>query len=355
MPSHLIFLGTYSRNSSRGIYALRLDDDTGALSAPIVAAETVDPTWVVVSPDKKILYANHASAAQAIAYSIDPASAQLTPLSPLPPPDATKTPAPSHLAVDATGRTLFGANYHGGYVEALPIRRDGTVGEPKLIRHEGKSVHPTRQTRAYPHSVTLSPDNRFVIVCDLGADRIYSYALDAASATLTPAKPAFVTTTPGSGPRHFKFSADAKHGYAINELGNTITAYDYNAATGALTAIQTVNTLPPDFAGQNITAEVRIHPNGKFLYGSNRGHDSLVVFAIDSATGRLSERPLQTIFSGGKMPRNYALSSNGKWLVCGHQDTALITVFRVDPATGQLTRTENSANVPACVCVAFYD
>jgi 6-phosphogluconolactonase len=352
MPSHLIFLGGYTRTIGRGIHAVRLDDDTGALSAPALVAETPNPTWIELSPNKKFLYAIHPSQAQVVGFSVDAASGKLTPL---PVPASPQASAPSHLAIDRTGRVLLAANYADGYVASLPIRADGTLGEPKIIRHEGKSVHPTRQTKSFVHSVTVSPDNRFVIVCDLGTDKIYSYALDVATATLAPANPPFVTTAPGAGPRHFKFSNNGRHGYAINELGNTIAVYDYNAATGALTPIQTVPTLPPDFTAPNTTAEIRIHPNGKFLYGSNRGHDSLAVYTIDPANGHLSAQPIQLISSGGKLPRNYALSSNGKWLVCGHQDTDLVTVFRVDSATGRLTRNENSANVPMCVCVLFFD
>jgi 6-phosphogluconolactonase len=204
--------------------------------------------------------------------------------------------------------------------------------------------------------VTPSPDNRFVIVCDLGVDKIFTYALDAAIAKLTPANPPFVVTAPGAGPRHFKFSADGRHAYAINEIDCTVAAYDYTAANGALTARQTIHTLPADYdnsAGKNTTAEVRIHPNGKFLYGSNRGHDSLAVFAINPASGLLSL--VEIAPSGGKVPRNFAFSPDGKWLVCAHQDSNNLTVFRVDATTGRLTRVAGEAAVPMCVCVLFYD
>ena len=203
------------------------------------------------------------------------------------------------------------------------------------------------------HSVTPSPDNRFVIVCDLGVDKIFTYAIDPATAKATPANPPFVATEPGQGPRHFKFGTDGRHAYAINELASTVTAYDYDAAGGALTPRQTVTTLPPDFKGPTTTAEVRVHPNGRFVYGSNRGHDSIAVFAVDASSGLLS--PVEIVPSGGKVPRNFALSPNGKWLVCAHQDSNNITVFRVDSNTGKLTRTEHTATVPMAVCVLFYD
>jgi 6-phosphogluconolactonase len=350
MASHLIFLGTYTRTgNSRGIYSVRLDDDTGALSALTVAAEGTDPAWLTLSPSKKFLYAIHGSQAQAIGFSVEPASGKLAPL------PAAASPAvnpPSHLAVDATGRVLLAANYRDGFVASMSIRADGTLGAPNIIRHEGKGPHPTRQEKPHPHSVTLSPDNRYVAVCDLGLDKIFVYALDPATAKLTPAAAPFVATAPGAGPRHFKFSADGRHAYAINELGNTIAAYDYDAARGALTPRQVITTLPADFKSETTTAEVRVHPNGKFLYGSNRGHDSIAVFALDAANGRLA--PVEIVPCGGRNPRNFALSPNGRWLVCGHQDTPVITVFRVDPATGRLTRTAHTAEVPACVCVLFY-
>lgn len=346
--SHLIFLGTYTRSTSQGIYAVRLDDETGELSAPVLAAATPNPSWITLSPDRKFLYAIHESAAQAVGFAIEGAR-----LTPLPAEKAPAANAPSHLAVDATGRVLLGAHYRDGRTLAIPLRADGTLGAPTFIAHTGSGPHPERQTKSYVHSVTLSPDNRFAIFCDLGVDKIFSYALDSAAAQLTPATPPFVATAPGAGPRHFKFGADGRHAYAINELDNTIAVYGYSAATGALTPQQVVPTLPPDFKGANITAEIRVHPNGKFLYGSNRGHDSIAVFAIDTATGLLTH--VATTPSGGKAPRNFDLSPNGKWLVCGHQDTDIVTVFRVDATTGKLTPTPHSAAVPMCVCVVFYD
>lgn len=352
MPSHLVFLGTYTKTTSRGIHAVWLDADTGALSKPVVVAETPNPAWVTLSPDGRYLYAIHESAAQAVGYAVNPTSGELKAL----PRDATlagqQVNPPCHLAVDATFHVLLAANYRDGYVAALRIHADGTLGAPNVIRHSGRGPHPTRQDRSHIHSVTPSPDNRFVIVCDLGVDKIYTYALDVAAAKLTPAEPPFVATEPGAGPRHFKFGPDGRRAYAINELGNTITGYDYDGARGALRPIETVSTLPTGFTGENITAEIRVHPNGRFLYGSNRGHDSIAVFGIDGGSGRLT--PIEIVASGGKTPRNFALSPDGRWLVCGHQDSDRVTVFRVDPATGRLTPTPHAASVPMCVCVLFH-
>lgn len=352
MPSHLLFLGTYTRNSiSQGIYAVQLDPATGALGAPELAAPATDPAWLARSPDGRFLYAIHASAAQATAFAIEDASGRLTPLPPGPAATVPENP-PSHLAVDASGRTLLAANYRDGYVASIPVRADGTLGPATAYRHEGRGPHPTRQEKPHPHSVTPSPENRYVLVADLGLDRVFSYALDPAAATLAPASPAFVATAPAAGPRHAAFGRDGRHVYVINELDGTLDVYAYDPARGTLTPQQTVATLPPDFAGLNHTAEVRVHPNGRFVYGSNRGHDSIAAFAVDPGSGRLTRIGITP--SGGRTPRNFALSPDGTWLVCGHQDTPLITVFRVDPVTGQLSATGHSAIVPAVVCVVFH-
>jgi 6-phosphogluconolactonase len=349
--SHLIFLGTYTKTgTSKGIYAIRLDSETGALSAPTLVAEALDPAWVTLTPDKKILYTLHGSAGQAIGYSVDLGTGKLTAL---PRPAGATTPAnpPSHLAVDATGRTLLTANYRDGQVAAIPIHADGTLGPASAIKHEGRGPNPERQEKPHVHSVTVSPDNRFVIVADLGLDKVFSYALDPAAAKLAPAAQPFATVPPGSGPRHFKFSRDGKRGYVINEMGGSITAFDYDAARGALAPIQTISTLPAEFTGLKWNAEIRVHPNGKFLYASNRTHDSIAVFSIDQASGKLTL--IEIVPSGAKTPRNFELSPDGKWLVCGHQDAPLLTVFAVEANTGQLTRTPHTAAVDSCVCVLF--
>jgi 6-phosphogluconolactonase len=349
--SHLIYFGTYTRapGNSQGIYSVRLDDDTGALTTPILAATAANPAWITFSPDKKHLYTLHASKAQAIGFVVDAAGGKLTPLAV---PTADAVAAPSHLAVDATGRMLLAANYADGYLSSMAIRPDGTLGEPSSIPHSGKSVH-ARQDKPHVHSVTPSPDNRFVIVCDLGLDKIFTYAMDPAGAKVTPANPPFVATEPGSGPRHFKFGTDGRHAYAINEISSTVTAYDYDKANGALTPRQTISTLPANFKGATTTAEVRVHPNGKFVYGSNRGHDSIAVFAANPSTGLLTR--VEVVSSGGKVPRNFAISPNGKWLVCAHQDSNNVTVFRINQENGRLEKTAHTATVPMAVCVLFYD
>jgi 6-phosphogluconolactonase len=344
----LLFIGTYTRTTSKGIYAVRLDPATGALSAPVLAAETANPSFIAFTPDQKTLYAVSESNAMAAAFGTDLARGTLTPLQP---PQSSGGAAPCHLVVDPTQRALLVANYHTGIVAAIPLQPDGTLGPPHAIQHTGHSVDPKRQTEPHVHSVTLSPDARFAMVCDLGLDRIFTYRLDAAKAVLSPGEPPFVTTAPGSGPRHFVFGADGRHAYVITEMGSTIIGFDYDPTTGALTTRQTVTTLPADFKGESSGAEIRLHPNGKFLYGSNRGHDSIAVFAVDAATGRLSL--VEVTPCGGKNPRNFSLSPDGAWLVCANQNSNSLTVFRVDAATGRLTATGRTAEVPLPVCVLF--
>ena len=350
MASHLIFIGTYTKTTSRGIYSVRLDDATGALSEPGLAAETGSPTFIALSPDRRRLYAVKDSAAMVAAFSVDTASGRLVAL---PGPAAAAAQAPCHVAVAGAGSALVVANYHSALVAALAVGNDGSVGEPHSIRHSGRSVHPTRQTSSHPHSTTFSPDSRFVVACDLGLDRIYTYRLDPVRATLSPAEPPFLSTAPGAGPRHFAFGRSGAHGYAINELANTIVSHAYDRESGSLTPIQTVSTLPAGFAGESIAAEIRLHPNGRFLYASNRGHDSIAVFSVDPEAGTLSG--VEVTPAGGRAPRNFALSPDGRWLVCAHQDSDSLCVFMVDGATGRLARVGGTVTVPMPVCVQFFD
>lgn len=345
---HLIYLGTYTRSTGKGIYAVRLNATTGALGTPELVAETANPSFVALSPGGGHLYAVSETSTMAVPFAVDAATGRLTPLQAQ---DAGGK-APCHLVVDHTERTLVLAHYHSGIVAALPINADGTLGAPgSVIQHTGHSVNPKRQEAPHVHSVTLSPDNRFVIVCDLGLDRVFTYALDPATATLTPAATPFVATAPGAGPRHAAFSTDGQWVLVINELASTLVSYRYDPATGALTPADTQSTLPADFSGESSTAEVRVHPNGRFVYGSNRGHDSIASFALDSATGAL--KPLGHTPTGGKNPRNFALSPDGQWLVAANQNSDNLRVFRVDPSSGALAAIPGEASVPLPVCVLF--
>ena len=354
VTSHEFFIGTNTSTTSRGIYAAKIDATTGALSSPALAAETVNPSFLAWHPNGRVLYSlrelPQASGAIA-AYAVDPATRKLTLLNEQPSGGGSVT----HLAIDATGRALVAVSYGAAYVVSFPLAADGRVGPPKpLIPHRGPAgPNLTRQDKPHPHSVTLSPDNRFAFVADLGLDRVFSYRLDPAAATLTPNDPPAISIQPGAGPRHTKFSANGRFFYVLDEIDGSVTVCAYDAQRGVGTPIQHISTVPPEFkiTDPDRAAEVRIHPNGKFLYASNRGHDSLAVFAIDPATGKLTS--VEYAPCGGKAPRNFALTPDGAWLVCAHQDSNTLCSFRVDPATGKLTRIPGAISVPMPICVLF--
>jgi 6-phosphogluconolactonase len=346
---HRLFIGTYTKGKSRGIYSLSLDRATGELGVPQVAAEAPNPTFLALSPNRHFLYAVCANEGWASSFRVDSA-ALLTPIQQAPPGTG---PTPCHISVDAAGRIALAANYHLGLAAAIALNADGTMGTPRVVVHSGKGPHPTRQASAHVHSTYFTPDGRFAVVCDLGLDRVYTYRIDRKDVALTPGAPPFVASAPGAGPRHFAFGADGKHAYVINELDSTIVAYEFQAADGSLTPRSSVSVLPSGYRGDATAAEVQVHPNGRFVYGSGRGPDTIAVFAADGATGRLS--PVETVACGGKGPRSFSLSPGGEWLVCAHQDSDTLCSFRVDPATGRLSRIPGSVSIPMPVCVVYLD
>lgn len=344
-----LFIGTYTRETSKGIYSVSLEPAAGSFGAPVLVAETANPSYVTLSPDGSHLYAVSESHAMAAAFRVEADRAHLAPLSG---PQNAEGKAPCHLTVDHTGRTLLLTNYHSGIVAALPINADGSLGPARtLIQHRGSSVNRDRQSSPHAHSITVSPDNRYALVCDLGLDQILTYRLDPTKAKLTPAEPPFVATAPGSGPRHFAFSPDGRRAFVVSEMGGTVTSYAYDAATGSLRSLDTQSTLRTDFHGENKSAAIRVHPNGRFVYASNRGPDDIAVFAIDSDSGRLTR--IENVPSGGKGPRDFALSKDGAWLVAANQDTNSLTAFSVSPDTGRLKRLSATATISMPVCVLF--
>lgn len=343
-----LYIGTYTRTTSKGVYRIPFDAATGALGSPGLVAEAKNPTWLAPSPDRRSLYITDAGLEGVKAYAVNPDDGSLVFLNQ----QSSGAGHPTHLVVDATGRMAISANYGSGSVSSWPVLSDGSLGPVRPpIRHTGSSVNPERQKEPHAHGVTLSPDNRFAFVPDLGTDRIMAYVLDHASAGLSPHTPAFASVPPGSGPRHLSFSPDGRHAYVINEMGGTISVFSYDPAAGALAPIETVSTLPAGFAGTNKTAEVVVHPSGHYVYGSNRGHDSIAVFARDAASGQLSL--VEIVSSGGKSPRHFELSPDGRWLISVHEDSHDGFVFAVDAKTGRLTRTAHGLAVPQPVCVLF--
>ena len=355
----LMFIGTYTRDGrSHGIYSLRLDLATGALTAPSLAAEAQNPTFLALHPDKRHLYAcgelrdtGDKPLGGVSAFTVDVATGTLIFLNQQPTGDG----ATCHVAVDATGRMAMAANYGAGYVCALPIDADGRLGERSTYVELTGPLGPNQpgQDKPHAHSMAVSPDNRFAFACALGLDRIFGFRLDPAKAALVPTNPPFTATPAGVGPRHGKFSSDGRFFYVLNELGGSVCVFAYDAPHGALTLKQTISSLPAGFRGTNTSAEIRLSADGRFVYASNRGPDSLAVFAREPVAGTL--KLVEIVPSGGKHPRNFALSPDGRWLVCANRDTDNLVVFRVDPATGRLTPTANSVTIPLPVCVLFVD
>lgn len=357
--SQLIFLGTYTPKdgASKGIYAVRLDSATGTLGEPVAAAETPNPTFLAWRADHRVLFAggegldaDGKTTGGAAAFAFDAATGKLSPLNARGGGGGSTT----MLSPDASGKMLVTVSYGAGYVASFPLAADGRIGpRTSLIAHAGPlGPNKVRQDKPHPHSVTFSPDNRFAFIADLGLDRVFAYRLDLAAATLTPNDPAFIATPPGTGPRHTKFSRDGRFFYILNEIDGSISVCAYDAARGAGTPIQHISTLPAGFVvtDPDRAAEIRIHPNGKFVYASNRGHESLAVFAVQ-ADGTL--QLVEITPCGGQHPRNFALSPDGNWLVCANQNSNNLVSFKVDAATGRLTPTGSVVTVPQAVCVLF--
>jgi len=351
----LVYFGTYTGANSRGIYVSWFNSTTGKLSAPELAAELVNPTFLAISPDQKYLYAvsevdqiDGKSTGAVDAFALDARTGKLTPLNR----QLSGGSGPCQIAVDATSKCLLVANYGGGSIAALPVHADGSLGEATtILQHTGSSVNTNRQAGPHAHFISSSPDNRFTLDCDLGLDKISVNQLDAPAARLTPNEPPFAAVTPGSGPRHLVFSADARFVYVVNEMAGTITVFSYAPANAAMTGLQTVSTLPGDFNGNNTCAEIALHPNGKFLYASNRGHDSIAVFAVNQQTGRLNFVEHQS--TQGRTPRHFAIDPTGRWLLAENQNSDSVVVFALDPETGKLKPAGQTLSLGAPVCAVF--
>ncbi|MDQ3441120.1 MAG: lactonase family protein [Planctomycetota bacterium] len=352
----IVFIGTSSSPKSQGIYLTRMDPKTGALSTPQLAVEAKSPNFLAFHPNNKFLYAcaelTDAAGAKSGgvgAFSIDAKTGKLTALNQQP----SGGRGPCYVAVDKTGRNVLVANYGSGGVACLPIGDDGTLREPSsVIQHEGGSkVVKKRQDGPHAHWINTDASNRFVLAADLGLDKVMLYQFDPAKGTLTPNDPPAGITPPGAGPRHIAWHPSQKIVYVINELGNTVTAFHFDPERGAMTEFQTVPSLPADFKDKNnTTAEVVVHPNGKFLYGSNRGHDSIALFAI-GADGKLTPRGHTS--TQGEVPRNFVIDPSGQFLLAANQKTDTVVVFKINQETGELTPTGSKIEVGAPVCLRF--
>jgi 6-phosphogluconolactonase len=351
----LVYFGTTTGAKSKGIYVSRFDSTTGTLTTPELAAEIKNPTFLAVAPGEHFLYAvsevdriGDKNSGSVNAYAIDATTGKLTALNQ----QISGGTGPCHISVDATGKTLLVANYGGGSIAALPIHADGSLGEATTtIQHTGSSVNASRQSGPHAHFIMPSPDNRFVLNCDLGLDKVFIYRLDADAAKLSANDPPFATIAPGSGPRHLVFSADSKFVYVINEMGGTITVFSYDAASAAMTEVQTISSLPKDFSAQNTSAEIVLHPSGKFLYASNRGHDSIALFSVDQKTGQLTF--VEHTSTQGRTPRHFTIDPTGHWMIVENQTSDSVVMFAIDTDTGKLKATGQTLTVGSPLCAVF--
>jgi 6-phosphogluconolactonase len=348
MPqSTTVYVGTYTHRGSEGIYVFRMDPETCDLTPDSHIGGIQNPSFLSVDPKRRCLYAvqETVDTGAVAAFAIAPDTGRLTYLNQQP----THGAAPCHVTIDQTGRFVLAANYGSGNVCMMPVRDDGSLDPAScVVQHEGSSVNPERQTGPHAHSVTIDPTNGYAFACDLGIDKIMAYRLDFERGKLQPADPPFVATAPGAGPRHFAFHPSGRYAYVINEMGNTVVAYAYDGR-GKLTELQTVPTLPADYAGKSTCADIHLAPSGRHVYGSNRGHDSLAIYAVDEGTGRLTFMGHQP--TGGRNPRNFAIDPTGRYVLAANQDTDAIVVFRVDPDTGAIEPTGQVTSVPCPVCV----
>ena len=341
----LVYVGTYTRGGSKGIYSCRFSPTTGKLTAVDVAAEVQNPSFLYVTPNGKHLYSvGEASTGMVTAYEVDRAGGKLKQLNDL----QSGGNGPCHLAANKAGKNLLVVHYGSGSVAAFSLKNDGSLGErTALVQHSGSSADPRRQTGPHAHSVNFSKTEKYAVVADLGLDQYIVYAVDAGKGTLTQhsvAKPA-----PASGPRHFSFHPNYKFAFGLNEMSKTVSAFKWDESAGKLTDIQTISTVPDGYK-EGSCAEILVHPNGKFVYASNRGHDSIAAFSIAS-DGKLTS--LGTTPTEGKTPRNFRIDPTGGWLIAANQDSGNLVVFRIDKASGKLTSTGEQAKIPFPVCVKF--
>ena len=351
----LVYIGSYNTAKGKGIHAFRFDASAGRLTSMGLATEAVNPTFVTASRDGRFLYATkevtrHAGKKSGAvkAFAIDRKTGKLRFLNEV----ASGGTIPCYVALDKTGRYAMVANYGSGSVEVIEVRKAGRLGKVTAFdQYAGSSVNPERQEGPHAHSINVSPDNRFALAADLGLDKVFVYRFDATTGALAPNNPAFATVNAGSGPRHIAFARNGRFVYVIGEMKSNITTFAYDARRGILRKLQTISTLPKGYKGQSDCAEVTVSPNGKFVYGSNRGHDSIAVFAADPKKGTLT--PVERVSSGGKCPRHFAMDPTGRYILVANQESDSVVVFAVDRKTGRLTATGETATVSSPACVRF--
>lgn len=352
-----LYIGTYTRESG-GIHLIDLDDRTGEMTHRGVVGECRSPSFLAFSKDGRFVFAVNeigdyqgAATGSVTAFARDPASGALKTLNTV----SSHGSYPCHITAAPNGKHLLLANYGSGTVAVIPTKADGSLGDAVcVIQHAGSSVNKARQEGPHAHSINLDPRARFALACDLGTDEVIVYRYNDGTGMLTregESHPKPVRAAPGAGPRHLAFHPNGRFVFVINELDSTVAAYRYEPNAGSLALVGTAPTLPSDFAGPSTTAEVAVHPSGKWVYGSNRGHDSIAVFSVNPASGAL--RPVGHVPTGGKTPRNFTLAPDGRRMVVANQDTNVVRLFSVDERTGMPLATERTVSVPLPVCVRF--
>ena len=353
--SFLVYVGTYTGPASKGIYAYRFDNATGQITSLGLAAESVNPSFLAVEPSHRFLYAvNEVADYQGeksggvSAFAIDQKSGKLTFLNEV----SSRGAGPCYVSLDKTGKNVLVANYDSGSIAVFPVAADGKLGDAStVVQHSGSGPNLERQKGPHAHEIQTSADNRFALAADLGLDELLVYHFDPAKGTLSANHPPIAKVAPGAGPRHFVFHPGGTFLYVIDEIASTVTAFSYDASKGTLRQIATASTLPEGFKGDNDTAEIHVSADGKFLYGSNRGHNSIAIFALDQATG--APRFVEAVPTGGKIPRNFELAPGGDFLFAANQDSNNVVVFKVDKKTGHLTPTGQVLEVPSPVSLRF--
>ncbi len=351
----LVYVGTYTSGTSEGIYLYRLNLKSGELKHVGTTKGVKDPSYLALAPSRRYLYAVNETeefagkkSGAVSAFAVNQRTGELRLLNQ----QLSLGGAPCYVVVDQTDRFVLVANYVGGNVAVLPILRDGRLGEATDVKQGlGSSINTERQEGPHAHCILLDSTNRFAYVCDLGTDKIMIFRVDSRRGRLIPNRRPSVSVKPGAGPRHLTFHPAGKYAYVINELDATVTAFFQDRATGSLKEIQTVATLPPDFTDANTSADIHVSPDGRFLYCSNRGHDSIAAFRIDLRNGKLTFVAHES--SGGKTPRNFAIDPTGRFLLVANQNSDTIVTFRLDRNTGQLSPTGQVAKVPSPVCLKF--
>ncbi|MDZ4698195.1 MAG: lactonase family protein [Rhodothermales bacterium] len=356
LKSMRIFIGTYTSGASKGIYTGMLDADSGAIADVRLVAEAEQPSFLAISPDQRFLYAvneldtfDGSPGGAVSAYAINGRTGELRFLNQQP----TRGAHPCHIITDRTGRWALVANYSGGNLAALSIGLDGHLAAPTtVVQHTGSSVNASRQEAPHAHSVHLDAKNRYVVAADLGLDKLMVYQWDARSGVLKPNEPASLATAPGAGPRHFAWHPSGQYAFVINELNSTLSALSYDGGSGTFIERHTLSTLPEGFAGTNSCADIHVAPGGRFVYGSNRGHDSIAVFGFDARAGQLTA--LAHTSTEGATPRNFGIAPGGRLLLAANQQSDTIVSFAIDRRSGLLNRVA-SAEVPTPVCIQFIE